>query len=442
MAVTPGFMLVLATLAVAPAKSPAPEPSPDSLVRAAGAAAQADVRARYGPAFREVDTDHFRVLSDTSPRAHRVIAAQLEQFYRTVHPRLFRNEMPRLTVCLFHGGQAYERFMVAHGRPDDAKIYGVYEPRTHTVYARRCFPDGRTAGLGTVFHETGHAMLQAEFGRRPVPSWLGEGLASLFERGRVVRGRWVYGNPNPMREVVLKRAYDAGGIPTLASYLELSDEAFMGNSALAYSVGRSVFLYLLRAHGEAALARFIAAARAGQSPVRALGSEWTMETLEQGWRKSIVAINFGGDYLYRADGATALATLEEGVARHPDYGNLQVELAQELARRRRLDASAVHARAAIRDPRCTEVARAWSLLGYALWSKDSGAARMAFRTALRCQPWNEEVMDYEYDHLATLTEAGGDPATAARLRAELRALQAESLPTGCPDETARGAERP
>jgi len=430
--VLPGPALALATLlATAPAAAPAPDPSPDALTRVPAGGAQADVRARYGHAFREIDTDHFRVVSDTSPWAHRVIAAQLEQFYRAVHPRFFTNEMPPLTVLLIHGGTDFEHYMKSHGHDDEAQAYGMYDARTHTVFARRCFPDGKSSGLGTVFHETGHAMLQADFGRRDVPSWFGEGFASLFERGRVVRGHWIYGNPNPMRETVLRKAYDGGQIPTLASYFRLSDEEFMAARGLGYSVGRSFFLYLLRSHGEEALRRFVAAVRTGQSPVKALGTGWTMGKLEQGWRRSIVDINFAGDYLYRAEGPRTLQTLEEGVARYPGYGNLQVALAQELARRKRLAESAAHARAALRDPRCTDVALAWSLLGYALWTRDAGAARMAFRTAVRCQPWNEEIMDYEYDHLATLCEAGGDRATANRLRAELAAMKTQSSPSGC-----------
>jgi hypothetical protein len=255
---TPRAAALLGTImAVAPAIAPLPEPTPESLVRVPAADIQADVSARYGPAFREIDSEHFRVVSDTSPRAHRVIAAQLEQFYRAVHGRFFHNEMPPLTVCLIHGGADYERFMVAHGHADEARVYGVYIAASHTVFARRCFPDGKQSGLGTVFHETGHAMLQAEFGRRPVPSWFGEGLASLFERGRVVRGRWIYGNPNPMREVVLRKAYDAGRLPTLASYFALSDEAFFANGGLAYSVGRSFLIEQFHSHMQADLVRMV-----------------------------------------------------------------------------------------------------------------------------------------------------------------------------------------
>ena len=124
----------------------------------------------------------------------------------------------------------------------------------------------------------------------------------------------------------------------------------MANGALAYSVGRSLFLYLLRSHGEDAIRRFVAAVRANESPVRSLGNEWTLKKLEQGWRRSIVEINFAGDYLYRGRGSRALDVLEEGAARNPGFGNLQAALAQELARQGKLKEAAVHARAALHDP--------------------------------------------------------------------------------------------
>ena len=426
--VAAAFVALMAALAAVP---PSPEVTPESLIHAAAAATQAEVRARYGPAFREIDTEHFRVISDTSPRAHRVYAAQLEGFYRAVHPRFFTREMPPLKVILIHGGADFENFMNSHHLEEDADSYGMYEPTTHTVYARRCFPDGQSSGLGTVFHETGHAMLQVEYGRRPIPSWFNEGFAALFERGRVMRGIWVYGNPNPRRESILRRAYDADKLPSLEKYLNLSDESFRRNGGLSYAVGRSFFLYLLRRHGEDALRRFVAAMRAGRSPVLALGPEWTIPKLEKAWRQSMVEINFGGVYLYRAEGPKALEILQEGAARHPGYGNLEAELARQLAEVKKFDEAIAHARAALRDPRCTSASIAWSTLGYALWTKDVWATRLAFRTAIRYQPWDEEVMEYEYTEFARLTENCGDRVTAARLRRELAAMKAESVPEGC-----------
>src|SRR5262245_30124429 len=134
------ILLVAALMATgAVATGPAPDVSPDSLLRVPAASVQADVRARYGPSFREIDTEHFRVVSDTSPRAHGVIAAQLEQFCRAVHPPLFTRAMPPLTVILIHGGTDFERFMIAHHFEDDSHTYGMYNAPSHTVFARRCF---------------------------------------------------------------------------------------------------------------------------------------------------------------------------------------------------------------------------------------------------------------------------------------------------------------
>ena len=77
------------------------------------------------------------------------------------------------------------------------------------------------SGVGTLFHEAMHSFVNAELKGGQAPSWLNEGFAALFEQGRVVEGKWIYGNPNPWREKEFRpefEAYVKGQAPARADY--------------------------------------------------------------------------------------------------------------------------------------------------------------------------------------------------------------------------------
>ena len=75
-----------------------------------------------------------------------------------------------------------------------------------------------------------------------------------------------------------------------------------GKRNMHYNTGRSLCLYLLRAHGEETLARFVAFVREKKSGTKALegATGMTLPMIEKAWHDSIRKINFGGDYALRS----------------------------------------------------------------------------------------------------------------------------------------------
>ena len=415
----PLFVLLLATVSSA-------QQRPQELVREAGPEEQARVQTKLGPQFRVLETAHFRVISDTSPRYHTVVSGVIEQFYQQVRPRFFEHDIERLPFYLINGGVDFERFMRQRGL--DGTSFGLYDPRTRSLYAHRYFPDGRESGVGTLFHETIHAMIQAEFGAfEAAPTWFHEGFASLFEAGRILRGSWVYGNPNPWRETPFRAAFEAGRVPSLSTFFALPNAAFQASKEerdLYYNTGRSLFLYVLLSHGEPALRQFIQSLRSGESATRALekATGLSLAQIEAGWHESIRRVNFGGDYLNRGTGPKALEILLAGVKEHPGYGNLRVQLATEYLRRGDRERALEHDRAALQDPRCILPQVADSVIARAVIGTNALEAARALSDALSYQPWNEQVMDGDFELLASMFERVGDQRRSTELRTELDRL--------------------
>jgi len=410
---------LLATASVA-------QPRPEELVREGAPGEQRRVQAELGPRFRLLETDHFRVISDTSPRYHSVVSGVLEQFHQQVRSRFFDRDMQPLSFYLIDGGLDYERFMRQRGL--EGGSYGQYDPRTRTLYARRHFPDGRESGVGTLFHEATHAMIEAEFGASPAPVWFHEGFASLFEAGRVLRGRWVYGNPNPWRETPFRAAFEAGEVLSLAAYFALDEAAFRRSpeqQALYYNTGRSLFLYVLMRHGEPALRSFIQALQSGGGATPALeqATGLPLARIQDGWHASIRSVNFAGDYLNRGTGPNALDVLAEGARKHPGYGNLRIELAAAYLQRGDSARALEHARAALQDPRCIFPQQADAVIARAAIGTDPNEAARALSDALSHQPWNEQILEDEFEMLARMFELAGDRARATAIRAELARLK-------------------
>ncbi len=424
---TPPLALLVCALLATPAWA-AGEP-PEAFVRTPSAAEQARVRAEFGPGFRVLRTDHYRVISDASIRYHTVVAGVLEQFHQDVRPRFFEADIEPATFYLIDGALDYERFVTERGQGGHAKGYGMYDPRSHTLYARRYFPDGSESGVGTLFHEAMHAMLAAEFrGRAKLPAWVNEGFASLFERGRVVHGRWVYGNPNPWREAPFRLRLDAGEVPSLAELLVLPDAKVYGPTPernLAYNSGRSLFLYVLRTHGEDALKAFLTSLRDGTTASDALprATGLSLAEIEQGWRRSIREINFGGDYVHRGTGPDALAILQRGAAKHPEYGFLRLRLAQTHLARGENEPAIRHARAALEDQRLIYPQYAHSVIARAILRSDPREAARHLSQAISHQPWSEHILEGELDLLARMFEHVGDDARAKAVRDELARLR-------------------
>ena len=183
----------------------------------------------------------------------------------------------------------------------------------------------------------------------------------------MLRGAWVYGNPNPWRETDFRKAFEAGRVPPLADYLRAPESRFRGADTernLYYNAGRSLFLSVLLTQGEDALGRFVRELRAGKPGSAALeqATGLPLDRVEAQWHRSIREVNFGGDYLNRGVGPQALPILAEGAKAFPKYGNLRLALAMAEISRGEREPAIENARAALADPRCIQPQIALSVL--------------------------------------------------------------------------------
>jgi len=421
-------LLVLGTFV---ASVVAQAPTPESLCTIPGDAEQEKVRKEFGPTFSVVETARFRVVSDCAPRYRKLIAGGLQQFYDAVHGRFFKKEMKRVAVYLIDGAKDYDAFCTKRGVGMARETFGLYIPAQRTIYARRLMPDGSESGFGTLFHEAIHAMVHADFSGDP-PSWFNEGFASLFEQGRVLRGEWVYGNPNPWRETPYRAAFEGGKVPPLAKFFALTEKDFRGgDEMLHYNTGRSVCLWLLR-RGEDQLARYVDLVRQKKGGVAAIegASGLKLAEIEASWREHVRKVHFGGDYLHRARGASreqALEILAEGAKLFPDYGSLRAEYANRLANAVRPEDAEREALAALADPRLPTPQLAWSVLVWRYGPVNQEKLAEAAKAIVDLQPWLERLEPSAFSKYAAALERAGKDDEAKKVDAEIRRLKAEDV---------------
>ncbi|MBI3184781.1 MAG: hypothetical protein HYZ28_21805 [Myxococcales bacterium] len=161
-------------------------------------------------------------------------------------------------VCLFDSARAYRHFSdtVMGERPSEL---GFYQPASRVVVVNL------EAGPRNMSHELVHPLVHDDFPL--VPSWLSEGLGSLYGGSDVTpRGVRFFVN---YRNREVQAAISAGALPTVAELSAVrTEQVYGGQAMLWYGFSRAVLLFL-ESKGE--LSGFYAAARSGVPLSRALG---------------------------------------------------------------------------------------------------------------------------------------------------------------------------
>lgn len=143
-----------------------------------------------------------------------------------------------ITVYLFGKGASYESFCKqTYGAPCIAH-YGFYEP------GKRYMVMNAGLGLGTLTHELVHPLVEADFPR--APTWLNEGIASVFEGPVLPKPGEIHGVKNWRHPRVLRALHmREKAMPTLEGLFAMSDETFRGDDEdLHYAMARYVCLWL------------------------------------------------------------------------------------------------------------------------------------------------------------------------------------------------------
>lgn len=165
------------------------------------------------------------------------------------------SENPPVDVCLFDTTAAYHAFAVKVLEGDEPPSdLGFYEPRLRVVVANTGL------SLGNLQHELAHALLGDDF--PDVPSWLTEGVGSLYGSARLEKdGGYRFLVNYRLRH--LRAAREAGTLPDLAALAASTPREVYGPNVLAYYAEARYLLLYLDGRGE--LPAFIAAMRAART---------------------------------------------------------------------------------------------------------------------------------------------------------------------------------
>lgn len=112
-------------------------------------------------------------------------------------------------------------------------------PYGHYSYTRRHVVFNCATGLGTMIHESVHALMDADMPQAPI--WIAEGVASLYEQCVVEKGT-IRGTVN-WRLPELQAKVDKPRV-SLAALLRLDDEAFKEAESLNYATARFFCMYM------------------------------------------------------------------------------------------------------------------------------------------------------------------------------------------------------
>jgi hypothetical protein len=116
------------------------------------------------------------------------VALMRDAFAAYFNGRFRRGPSRAIAVYLFGTAGAYERYCRQRWSEPCISKYGFYHPSEHRLVMNAGL------GLGTLTHELVHPILEADF--PGAPTWINEGIASLFEAPVLPRPGEIHGRKN------------------------------------------------------------------------------------------------------------------------------------------------------------------------------------------------------------------------------------------------------
>jgi|CXWL01.1.fsa_nt_gi tetratricopeptide (TPR) repeat protein len=145
------------------------------------------VRVSAADAWLKIESTNFELIGDASEADIRSVGARLERF-RIAANKLFglaeSPEPTKIRVVVFKDAASFSPFKpkLADGTHDDLAA-GYFQSGEDVSYIA---VSATTAGLGTIYHEYTHFILNRHFGNAEIPPWLNEGLAEYLETFRQI----------------------------------------------------------------------------------------------------------------------------------------------------------------------------------------------------------------------------------------------------------------
>jgi hypothetical protein len=278
--------------ALPPPPAPAPEPPPSATpaTRADYEAHAAALRAKLPEGFTVLVEPPFVVAGDGGPA---LVARHARETVRWAVDRLKQDFFAKapatiLDVYLFEGKQSYERNARALLGDTPTTPYGYYSSE------HRALVMNIATGGGTLVHEIVHPFVEANV--PGCPSWINEGLGSLFE-GSGERDGHIVGAVN-WRLPGLQRAIRARAVPTFDALFATGERAFYDDDPGTNYAQARYFLYWLQEHGRLhAFWKAYAASRqrdpsGREAVIEALG-EPDLRAFQAKWERWVMGLRFG-----------------------------------------------------------------------------------------------------------------------------------------------------
>lgn len=214
-----------------------------------------ELKKKLPAGFTVVVEPPFVVTGDGPPEAVRERARGTVKWAVTGLKRDFFTADPRaiLDIWLFKGEESYRRHTLAIFNDRPSTPYGYYSS------AHKSLLMNIATGGGTLVHEIVHPFVEADF--PDCPSWLNEGLGSLYEQSGEREGH-IIGYTN-WRLAGLQRAIKQGRVPSFKELLHTSERGFYDEDpGTNYAQARYLCYYLQE---KGLLVRFYKEFRAAQA---------------------------------------------------------------------------------------------------------------------------------------------------------------------------------
>ncbi len=147
--------------------------------------------------------------------------------------RFDRRPERAITVYLFPSSEPYEAYCKKHLGESCISVYGFYRPDLRRIVMNA------GPGLGTLTHELVHPIIESDFPK--APTWINEGIASLYEAPVIPRPGEIHGRKN-WRYPRLARALahkEQKAQVSVEHLFALSDDEFRGDQEdLNYALAR------------------------------------------------------------------------------------------------------------------------------------------------------------------------------------------------------------
>ena len=195
------------------------------------------LRDKYGKeGFTVLVEGPFVVLGDESPaRVKKHASGILRWAIERLEADFFDARPGKIIeIWLFRNERTYRRGAHKYFGDKPSTPYGYYSTEDDAIVMNI------GPGAGTLTHEIVHPFIEADF--PGAPSWLNEGLASLYERPSDRSGR-IIGLPN-WRLPNLKRQIRNGTLPSIHKLIGSTSDEFYAAPYDSYAFARYLMLYL------------------------------------------------------------------------------------------------------------------------------------------------------------------------------------------------------